>query len=29
MMTRGMNPRMLTPGQVRELVNGFDVEWDE
>ena len=29
MMIRGMNPRMLTPGQVRELVNGFDVEWDE
>ena len=29
MMTRGMNPRMLTPCQVRELVNGFDVEWDE
>ena len=29
MMTRGMNPHMLTPGQVRELVNGFDVEWDE
>ena len=29
MMTRGMNPHILTPGQVRELVNGFDVEWDE
>ena len=29
LLTRGMNPRMLTPDQVRNLVTGFDVEWDE
>ena len=29
MMTRGMGPRMLTAEQVRDLVTGFDVEWDE
>ena len=29
LLTRGMNPRMLTPDQVRNLVTSFDVEWDE
>ena len=29
MLTRGLNPRMLTPGQVREVVTRFDVEWDD
>ena len=29
LMTRGMNPRMLTPDQVGRLVTEFDVEWDE
>lgn len=28
MMTRGMNPKMLTPEQVRDVVTKFDVEWD-
>ena len=28
LMTRGMNPRGLTPGQVMDLVKTFDVEWD-
>ena len=28
MMTRGMNPRMLSPDQVAEVVRRFDVEWD-
>lgn len=28
MMTRGMNPKMLTPEQVRDVVTTFDVEWD-
>lgn len=28
MMTRGLNPRMLTEAQVRALVTKFDVEWD-
>ena len=28
MMTRGMNPRMLSAEQVRGLVNRFDVEWE-
>lgn len=28
MMTRGMNPRGLTPEQVITLVKTFDVEWD-
>ena len=29
LLTRGLNPRMLTPDQVRNLVTSFDVEWDE
>ncbi len=29
MMTRGMNPRGLTPEHVQNLVTKFDVEWDE
>lgn len=28
MITRGLNPRMLTEAQVRALVTKFDVEWD-
>lgn len=28
LLTRGMNPRMLTADQVRDLVTRFDVEWD-
>lgn len=28
LLTRGMNPRMLTGGQVRAVVENFDVEWD-
>jgi ribulose-5-phosphate 4-epimerase/fuculose-1-phosphate aldolase len=28
MLTRGLNPRMLTPDQVRAVVERFDVEWD-
>jgi ribulose-5-phosphate 4-epimerase/fuculose-1-phosphate aldolase len=28
MMTRGLNPRILTEAQVRDLVTKFDVEWD-
>ncbi|KUF11966.1 3-oxo-tetronate 4-phosphate decarboxylase [Pseudoponticoccus marisrubri] len=28
MMTRGLNPRGLDPGQVRAVVTTFDVEWD-
>ncbi|WP_299934596.1 aldolase [uncultured Pelagimonas sp.] len=28
MMTRGMNPRGLTPEHVQNLVTKFDVEWD-
>ena len=28
MMTRGMNPRGLSPEQVQTLVTKFDVEWD-
>ena len=29
MLTRGLNPRALTPGQVREVVTRFDVQWDD
>ena len=29
LLTRGMNPRMLTHDQVGRLVTEFDVEWDE
>ena len=29
LLTRGMNPRMLTPDQVGRLVTEFDLEWDE
>lgn len=28
MMTRGLSPRMLTPGDVSRLVTRFDVEWE-
>ncbi|WP_142850398.1 aldolase [Telmatospirillum sp. J64-1] len=28
LLTRGMNPKVLTPGQVRDLVTHFGVEWD-
>ena len=28
MLTRGLNPRMLTEAQVREVVARFDVEWE-
>ncbi len=28
LMTRGMNPRMLSATQVRDLVTTFDVEWN-
>lgn len=29
LLTRGMNPRLLTEAQVRDVVTGFDKEWDE
>ncbi|MEK9935155.1 MAG: aldolase [Rhodobiaceae bacterium] len=29
LLTRGMAPRLLTAAQVRDLVTGFDIEWDE
>jgi len=29
LLTHGMNPRLLTPDQLRNLVTKFDVEWDE
>jgi hypothetical protein len=29
LLTRGMNPRMLTDAQMRNVVTGFDIEWDE
>ena len=29
LLTRGMNPRILTEEQARDLVTGFDVDWDE
>ncbi|SMC94441.1 aldolase [Primorskyibacter flagellatus] len=28
MLTRGLNPRALTEGQVQALITKFDVEWD-
>ena len=28
MLTRGLNPRMLSPAQVSDIVTSFDVEWD-
>ncbi|WP_102106903.1 aldolase [Oceaniglobus roseus] len=28
LLTRGLSPRMLSPGQVTEIVTHFDVEWD-
>ncbi|WP_424967425.1 MULTISPECIES: aldolase [unclassified Dinoroseobacter] len=28
MMTRGLNPRALTPEQITDVVTRFDVEWD-
>jgi ribulose-5-phosphate 4-epimerase/fuculose-1-phosphate aldolase len=29
LMTRGMNPQILDMAQVREVIDRFDVEWDE
>lgn len=29
LLTRGFSPRMLTPDQVRAVVEKFDVEWDD
>ena len=29
LLTRGMNPNMLSADQVNQLVTRFDVEWDE
>ena len=29
LLSRGMDPRMLSADQVRDVVTGFDVEWDE
>ena len=29
LLTRGMNPQMLSSAQVRQLVSKFDVEWDD
>jgi ribulose-5-phosphate 4-epimerase/fuculose-1-phosphate aldolase len=29
LLTRGLSPRMLSPAQVREVVEHFDVEWDD
>lgn len=28
LLTRGMNPKMLTPEQVRNVVDHFNIEWD-
>ncbi|MEM1341034.1 MAG: aldolase, partial [Pseudomonadota bacterium] len=28
LLTRGMNPRALSPAQVQDLVTRFNVEWD-
>jgi ribulose-5-phosphate 4-epimerase/fuculose-1-phosphate aldolase len=28
LLTRGMQPRMLTPEQIRDVVDHFNVEWD-
>jgi ribulose-5-phosphate 4-epimerase/fuculose-1-phosphate aldolase len=29
LLTRGMNPRLLTSAQIRDVVSKFDVVWDE
>ncbi|MCR8724566.1 3-oxo-tetronate 4-phosphate decarboxylase [Frigidibacter sp. ROC022] len=29
LLTRGLRPRMLDPGQIRDLVDHFNIEWDE
>ena len=29
LLTRGLNPRMLSSAKVRQLVSKFDVEWDD
>jgi len=29
LMTRGMSPRLLSDEQIRDVVTGFDIEWDE
>jgi ribulose-5-phosphate 4-epimerase/fuculose-1-phosphate aldolase len=29
LLTRGMNPRLLTEAQISDVVTGFDIEWDE
>lgn len=28
LLLRGLNPRLLTPAQIRDVVDHFDVEWD-
>jgi hypothetical protein len=28
LLTRGLNPRLLSEAQVRGIVDRFDVEWD-
>jgi hypothetical protein len=28
MMTRGLNPRMLTQAEQQAVITSFDVEWD-
>ena len=28
LLTRGMSPKMLTPEQVRDVVDHFNIEWD-
>lgn len=28
LLTRGMSPRMLTPAQVRDIVDHFNIEWE-
>jgi ribulose-5-phosphate 4-epimerase/fuculose-1-phosphate aldolase len=29
MMTRGLNPRMLSDSHIRQLVTRFDVDWED
>jgi ribulose-5-phosphate 4-epimerase/fuculose-1-phosphate aldolase len=29
LLTRGMNPRLVTSAQIRDVVSKFDVAWDE
>jgi ribulose-5-phosphate 4-epimerase/fuculose-1-phosphate aldolase len=28
LLTRGMSPKMLTPAQVRDIVDHFNIEWE-